>query len=201
MKYFKDITLRIAFVLALSFLFGASLGAYEISTPFTPATSSTSSARRVEAKHKIEEFKLRRSNDASSTVDRACSILISRIGARLKNFDALYEHHAAAYVLRREKLSHIEVKLSERGISTKQLHEDISLLDVKIAAFADAKEKVRAALEDVRGGSCTDEEDGFRASVQSLREAQKSVAQAAKDIHDFVSGTLKEDITSLRQAI
>jgi hypothetical protein len=166
------------------------------------ASSASSSFHRVEAKQKIEEFKLRRASSTStSTSDKICSVLISRIDKRIEHMEATYERHASVYALRREKLVEMEVKLQGRGEAASLMNTSIARLDVKIAALAEAKEKVLAALTRVRESSCGDNDDDFRASIQALRDAQKSVGFAAKDIHTFVSISLRQDIAAIRDGL
>jgi len=197
MNSLKNIMFVVGLVLAFGVIVEAESTANMRATSTVPVESvdaSVNSGRRTEVREKVKEVR----RIASSTQDRACTNLEARISKRLDNFDALYDRHVKVYNLHKGKLLEIKTKLNTGGISTVKLEADLILLDEKIVKLASNKDLVRTALENTRNSSCGDSSGEFRSAIQTARDAQKAVATDAKDIHDFISTTLKQDIIDLR---
>ncbi len=127
-----------------------------------------------------------------------CTGLTSRIDKRLSSFDMRFQSHADTYQEHYDKLVQISTKLKTDGVSTTKLDADIVLLDAKVAKFRNDKLSVEAGLNNTKGFACGNSDGQFKASIEALHVAQKIVMADAKDIHDFIMGTLKDDIVSVR---
>lgn len=124
----------------------------------------------------------------------ACEALGIRVGKRLEKFEAVFETHTEAYATHRERLFDIAAKLDSENISSSRLRADITTLDEKVAAFTEAGEKVRSALDRAKELSCSTE---FREAINEAKESQQKVGTIAQEIGDFIRVTITQGIREL----
>lgn len=197
MKYYKNAALALALTLSIGTAVFAETATLRATTSAEVKLRAgegrgQNDERRMEVKEKIQD----RRGVGSST----CMMLEKRIDTRLSSFGEKYGKHKRIYDVHREKLLAISAKLKAEGFATATLEANIALLDTKIAEFEADHAKVRTALEAAKSKSCADGSGEFKTAVEAVRAAQNEVAEDARDIFQFIKGTLKEDVMELRAA-
>ncbi len=129
---------------------------------------------------------------------KMCENLETRINNRLSSFGQRYDMHKKVYDMHKEKLLQLSSKLDINASSTIKLKADIAILDAKIADFEEEHAKVKTALEATKSKACGDNSGEFKAAVEAVRTQQKAVAEQAKDIYQFIKGTIRQDMMAIR---
>lgn len=186
------------------------------------AQDSTSSAstsiheRRIRVEQHIKDLKMNASSSreklmkekelrgmGSSTreekIELRCGQLTERIEKRLSNFGTLFQSHVQNHRAHLEKLKLISSKSGAKGLDVTKLNSDIAILEAKVNKLVADKESVKTSLSLTRDYSCGDMSGDFKTAVETVRDAQKIVAEDARDIFEFVKTTIRADIEALRK--
>jgi hypothetical protein len=187
MNHYKSVIAAAVLMLSLTSITYADVSVNATASTSLKLKREQASSTRAALKQKIE-----------AKVSADCTTITTRIDSRLSTFDARFQEHASVYQKHHDKLVDISTKLQADGEDVSKLNADIAVLDSKIATFSTDKPKVETDLNNTKSYTCGNSSGEFKASLETLRADQRTVAADDKSIHDFIKSTIREDIVSLQ---
>ena len=148
-----------------------------------------------EARQELKEGKFK---EAKSDVK--CSVITSKLNARIKNLNARKDIHIEVYTRMSTRLTKLVADLDAKGgYDTAKVKSDIKALNTKIAKLKADYATFVAKIEATKNLDCADAEGKFKDSLKDSKGGLEAVRLESKDIKDFYQNTVKPDVQALRK--
>lgn len=168
--------------------------------PEPPAVEQKLSLEERLAKRKAElEQKLTAAQEARlKTRCKAAQGLLKAAEVRIKGVET---RRMTAYEKLISRLSELSTKLKGQGVDTTELDAQLTELQTSIDAFKAQIEEYKQSVSDLAAMDCTADPEAFKASLEAARAARAEAVEAAKEIHDYVLGTIKETLKEIKSQL
>lgn len=103
-----------------------------------------------------------------------------------------------AYEKLTNRLNELSTKLKDQGVDTTELDAQLTELQTKVDAFKEQITEYKQSVSDLAAMDCTADPEAFKASLEAARTARAEAVDAAKAIHDYVLGTIKETLKEIK---
>jgi hypothetical protein len=114
----------------------------------------------------------------------------SMVAARIKVYDKVID-----------KLDDLSVKASTAGLEVTTLNEQVNTLETNVHLLSEQLTVYRQALADLTAHKCTEDVEGFRATLDAAKDARSDAHKTAKDIRSYITATIKPTIQDLKSQL
>ena len=168
------------------------------------ATDQTTD-RASDRQARIEDYKRQATDRLTAAQERrianACSAAQAKVAAVQTNTSGAIERRRTAYANISEKLAEIVRKLQAGSVDTTELEASIQEMERLAAAVVTAAEAYQATIADLAEMDCAADPEGFQAALSVARQQRATVVAQAQALRDYISGTLKPLLQSIREQL
>lgn len=157
--------------------------------------------KALERSEKITEKVEGRKAKQEENMEKRCEKVNENINKRAGIFVTANANRLKHYLDIKRKFLTIADKLDKKGVNTTKLRTDASTLDEKVTKLASDQAALMAKLGESRQYQCGKSEGQFKAALEQVREAHKTVLADGKNINEFVRSVLWQDVKDIRSQI
>lgn len=183
-----------SFVLIVAVALPASAQTTTIPVKPTPPQDSVKRVeeRKVRIKTKLDAVQTRRIADRCVAAQTKIQQIIDKSGKKTDQNQKAYE----AYM---DRLNELDKNLSDNGVKSTELLQQIAVVKEKYAALASATSTYQSALSDSKTLDCKADPTAFKAAVEDARAQTLVIKQSQKDLLQYIRLTLKPTLENLKK--
>jgi chromosome segregation ATPase len=100
-----------------------------------------------------------------------------------------------------DQLASLQTRLQQKDIDTTELQANIATLRTKIDGYKTDLTTYKQRVSDVAALDCKADPSAFKAALEAARAARLKVASDIKDIHDYLTGTVRASLVKLHDKV
>ncbi len=130
-----------------------------------------------------------------------CSKLSARIGSRIAKVDARLSKRQAMYTKHDAEVQKLITKAKAAGINTDKAQADLQTWEGQTTAVKNAMTAIVTKLNSAKNLSCTNDPAAVKTAVQAAKDQVTVVENLRHTKQAYFTGTLKPDLTTLRDQV
>jgi hypothetical protein len=148
-----------------------------------------------------DALKLRLSSTEKARLQTKCQAAQGAISSVQGRIKGIQTSRTQVYGHLTERLTDLSEKLKAKGVDTTEFDAAIAELNTHITAFNTALTEYIQAVTDLALMQCSDDVEGFKASLEEARELQQELRDSGVAIKTFLNERLKPILTDIRSQL
>ena len=169
----------------------------------TDETQPTSTSQEIKTRvlERKDRLRIALQEAEKKHLGEKCERAQGLVNGLLQKLAALQTNRVRVYDDIDDKLTKLIEKLQAKGVDTAKLEGNQAEYKAKVEVFKTHLAEYKLALEDLKDMDCTEDPEGFKATLEEARQIRDAMKEDAKSIRQYVVTVIKATLKEIRAAI